>query len=239
MRYGLHLLPDALLLIALLRMTGVHLHSERREMFGFLSAWLAYSLFLLFVGQVREQNSHAYFLVFIVVTAFVWTTALPALWRPSVAVIYSPWRAGLACISLVAAALLLDIVMRHATDIRVAELLGFNCWIAAVTGAIFLLASIGAEDPDRILWRGAGAFFLVYGFGYLLVGVARGGAWAYTALVLAASCCWFAFAWFIGPHPEHVFNLEKLALAPAAFRFIPRLARSSFWPAYRGRGLRG
>jgi len=209
-RYGIHLLPDAFLLVALLRMTFVGLAAQRRAMFFFLAAWLAYSVAQLFLAQVFPTSSHEYALAFFYSTIAIWATSLPALYFASLHLgsLHRAIALALLAISLAGVRL----VMLTAGFTPVAKILAVNCWVAAATGAIFLFASAGAQNPDLILWRGAGAFFAFYGFGYLLIGCLRLNGWAYAAFVLSGAFAWAALAWFIGPTPDHLFNLEKLGI---------------------------
>jgi hypothetical protein len=224
MRYGLHLLPDAFLLIALLRMTYVGLAAQRRAMFFFLCVWLIYSLAALFLSQIWPVNSPQYAHRFFFLSLLAWLCGAPALWIASRTVIQSFWHTVVVLLVLLLASLASHFALLNSLMSPIAKMLASNCWIAVVFASVFWFASVGAESPDLYLWRCCGVFFLLFGFGYLFIGMLRPGVWAYVCLVLAAAVVWTALAWFIGPHPEHLFNLEKLALAPAAFR-IPALAR--------------
>jgi len=224
MRYAIHLVPDALLLVVLLRMTFVGLIFERRAMFIFLSAWLIYSLALLFLAQIISADSPTYVSTIAISSVAVWIISLPAMLQVTRALNRSFFQSICALAIIVVAYASIRLIRANPGFDDLAKFLAINCWISAVYGAMFLFASVHAENPDRVLWRGCGAFFLLYGFGYLLIGIYRPGGWAYPALVLSAGLVWLAMAWYIGPHPDHLFNLEKLALVPAAFR-IPAVLR--------------
>lgn len=224
MRYGLHLLPDAFLLIALLRMTYVGLATERRAIFFFLCAWLAYSFVALFLGQIWPIGTHEYTVRFLMLSAATWLCGMPAIWLASRAAARSLAHAGIILLVLLMASGAARFALATGSSSPLGKLLALNCWIAVVAGTIFYFASVKAEGPDLYLWRCCGAFFLLYGFGYLSIWMLRPGAWAYACLVLAVAIVWIALAWFIGPHPDRLFNLEKLAIVPAAYR-APSLAR--------------
>jgi len=230
MRYALHLLPSGLLLIALLRMTFVGLAIERRAVFGFLLAWLTYSLLLLFCAQIWPADSPEYLRAFVIASASVWPLAGPALHQAAGRLAQSAWHsaAALAVVALSIAGA--RYAMVNSSFAGAAKALAVNCFVAAIVGAVFALAAGRAEGPDRVLWGCAGAFFLTYGYGYLLTGILRPRSWAYLAFVFAGSAAWFALAWFIGPHPDVLFNLEKLGIIWPAWRpasaFVQRLRRA-------------
>jgi len=214
MRYGLHLLPDAFLLLALLRMTFVHLHHERPAMFFFLAAWLVYSLLALFLAQVHPVNSPAYIFWFTWLTLAAWIYGAPAIWVASARIFRAPvFPLAIALLLCLAAAAVLHIFENTGPG-AAGKILTLNCWAAVIAGAIFIFASVGAEAPDRLLWRAAGIFFIVYGYGYIFIGMLRPGAWAYPALVLILAAVWFALAWRVGANGEQLFNLEKLGWIP-------------------------
>jgi len=215
MRYGINLLPDAFLLIALLRMTYVGLAVQRRAMFFFLCAWLIYCFVTLFLGQLWPAGSPQYALRFFILSAIAWSCGIPALWIASRSLLRTPSGAAMVIVTLLLAAAGSHFALLNASTSPIAKLLAVNCWIAVVAGAIFWFASVKTEGPDLYLWRCCGVFFLLFGFGYLFIGMVRPGVWAYVCLVLAVTVVWIALAWFIGPHPDHLFNLEKLALVPS------------------------
>lgn len=215
MRYGLYLLPDAFLLFALLRMTFVHLHTERRAMFCFLAAWLTYSIVTLFLAQVWPTDSIEYVRVFGWLSVAVWICGGPALiaagQRVSQSYGYSAYAIGV----LVTGYFGIRIALANSAFSSTGKILAVNCWCAAVAGSLFLFASIGAESPDKILWRCVGAFFFIFGYGYLFIGIMRSPAWAYAALIICSAVAWLALAWLAGPRHDHLFNLEKLAFIPS------------------------
>jgi len=214
MRYGLHLLPDVFLLLALLRMTFVHLHRERPAMFFFLAAWLVYSLLTLFLAQVHPVGSPEYILCFAWLTAGAWVCAGPAIWLASARIFRAPvFPLAIALLLWLASTAVLHIFENTGPG-AAGKILALNAWTAVVAGAIFIFASMGAEAPDRLLWRAAGIFFVVYGYGYIFIGMLRPGAWAYPALVLILAAVWFALAWRVGANGEQLFNLEKLGWIP-------------------------
>ncbi|MBZ5702132.1 MAG: hypothetical protein LAN84_09815 [Acidobacteriia bacterium] len=227
MRYGLHLLPDAFLLLALLRMTFVHLHTERRAMFFFLASWLVYSLLTLFLAQVHPAGSPEYAAVFAWLTIAAWTYGAPAIWLASSRVARSAGYSIATAAVLFLAILSVKFIFENAALGATGRILALNSWAAVLAGAIFLFASVGAQAPDRLLWLAAGIFFLVYGFGYIFIGMLRPGAWAYPALVLVLSAVWLALAWRVGANPEHLFNLEKLGWIPALLPRAQVLARAN------------
>lgn len=210
MRYGLLLLPDLCLLVALLRMTRWGMATQRREMFFFLCVWLVYSFVILFVGQIWPMNTHAYNVRFFSLALPAWLCAAPALWQASrrFTVGYAIAAFCVCVFGLIAS----KFIVLHATMNSTAKLLALNCWASAVVGSTFLLASRGAEGADRFLWFFSGIFFLVYGYGYMAIGMARPGAWAIKVFVLAGAVTWCALAYYMGPRPEHLFNLEKLGV---------------------------
>ncbi len=224
MRYGIHLLPDAFLLLALLRMTFVGLATERRAIFFFLCAWLIYCLVALFLGQLWPASSPQYALRFFTLTAIVWSCGLPALWAASLSAARTLSQAATILLVFLVACLASHFALETRGISPIAQLLVINCWIAIVAGAIFWFASVKTHGPDFYLWRCCGVFFLLYGFGYLFIGVLRPGPWAYISLALAATVVWIALAWFIDPNHERLFNLEKLALIPSV-RLQMALAR--------------
>ncbi len=224
MRYGIHLLPDAFLLIALLRMAYVGLAAERPAMFFFLCCWLIYCLMTLFLGQLWPADSKEYTTAFFVLSASAWIAALPALWAASLSATRTFAQTATILLVLVIACGASHFALENSSMSSIAKFLSVNCWVAVVAGAIFWFASVNAEGPDLYLWRCCGVFFLLFGFGYLFIGIFGPGVWAYACLVLTAGVVWIALAWFIGPHHDHLFNLEKLALVPAAYR-TPALAR--------------
>lgn len=218
MRYGIHLLPDAFLLIALLRMTFVGLAVERRAIFFFLCAWLVYSFVALFLGQIWPTDTREYAVRFLAFSAAAWCCATPALWIASRAAARSLAHTAVILLVALMASGAARLALSTSTTTTLAKLLALNYWIAVVAGTIFWFASVKAESPDLYLWRCCGVFFLVYGFGYLFIGMLRPGAWAYVSLVLSVTIVWIALAWFLGPHPERLFNPEKLALVPSTQR---------------------
>lgn len=227
MRYGLHLLPDAFLLLALLRMTFVHLHTERRAMFFFLASWLVYSLVALFLAQVHPAGSPMYAAGFAWMTIVVWACGAPAIWLASSRIIRSTIYPLAVAIVLFLAAASVQYIFENAALGATGRILALNSWAAVLAGAIFLFASVGAQAPDRLLWLAAGIFFTVYGFGYIFIGMLRPGAWAYPALVLLLSGVWLALAWRVGANPEQLFNLEKLGWIPALLPRAEVLARTN------------
>jgi hypothetical protein len=230
MRYGIHLLPDAFLLVALLRMTYVGLASERRAIFFFLCAWLAYSFLALFLSQVWPAASPQYAVRFFVLSLATWLCGLPALWLASKAAVRSlPHTAAILLVLLMASGAS-RLALANSLMAPIAKMLAVNCWIAVIFASIFWFASVKAESPDLYLWRCCAVFFLVYGFGYLFIGVLRPGMWAYIGLILAATVVWIALAWLIGPRHEHLFNPEKLALIPPTRTRMAGIYR----PAFRG-----
>jgi hypothetical protein len=235
MRYGLHLLPDAFLLLALLRMTFVGLAAQRRAMFFFLCAWLIYSFAALFLGQVWKVDSPQYALRFFFLSLLTWLCGIPALWIASRTVIRSLPHAAVVLFVLLAASLASHFAMANSSMSPIAKLLATNCWIAVIFASVFWFASVGAESPDLYLWRCSGVFFLLFGFGYLFIGMLRPGAWAYVCLVLAATVVWVALAWYIEPNRERLFNPEKLALVPA-FRLRIYANREMGVPRVHGNG---
>jgi hypothetical protein len=216
MRYGIHLLPDAFLLVALLRMTFVGLAAERRAIFFFLCAWLVYCFVTLFLGQLWPAGSSQYALRFFILSAAAWACAVPALWLASRVAVRSLAHTAVIMLVVLMASGASRLALENFSMSPIAKLLAIHFQFAVVAGTVFWFASLGAEGPDLYLWRCCGIFFLLFGFGNLAIGMLRPGAWAYACLVLAAAVVWVALAWFIGPHPEHLFNLEKLALVPSA-----------------------
>jgi len=216
MRYGIHLLPDAFLLVALLRMAFLGLAAQRPAMFFFLCVWLAYCFTTLFLGQVWPADSHSYALAFFILTAFAWAAGLPALWGASLSATRTFTQAATILLVFVIACSASHFALETSAASPIAQLLAVNCWIAVVVGVIFWFASVKTEGPDLYLWRCCCVFFLLYGFGYLAIGILRPSAWAYICLALAATAVWIALAWFIDPNHEHLFNLEKLALVPTS-----------------------
>jgi hypothetical protein len=215
MRYGLHLLPDAFLLIALLRMTYVGLAAQRCAIFFFLCVWLIYSLAALFLSQIWPVSSPQYAHRFFFLSLLAWLCGVPALWIASRTVIQSLGHTVVVLLVLLLASLASHFALLNSSMSPIAKMLAINCWIAVVFASVFWFSSVKAESTDLYLWRCCGVFFLLFGFGYLFIGMFRTGVWAYVCLVLAAAVVWTALAWFIGPHPEHLFNLEKLALVPS------------------------
>lgn len=212
MRYGLYLLPDAFLLLALLRMTLVHLYSERRAMFCFLVAWLVYCLLALFAGQVHKIDSPEFARIFAVLTVLAWIAGVPAIWLASRRVSESRVDILAVIVVLVIAALAAKLIFANVAFNFVAKTIALHCWACVIAGTVFVLAARHAESPDRLLWRATAAFFLLYGFIYIAIGVARSGAWAYSTLALLTCVPWFVLAWYVGPHPDHLFTLEKLGI---------------------------
>ena len=219
MRYGLHLLPDAFLLLALLRMTFVHLHAERRAMFFFLASWLVYSLVALFLAQVHPAGSREYAAGFAWLTIVAWACGAPAIWLASSRVARSAGYSLAAAAVLFLAALSVKFIFGNVALGDTGKILALNSWAAVLAGTVFLFASVHAQAPDKLLWCAAGTFFALYGYGYIFIGMARPGAWAYPALVLLLSAVWLVLAWRVGANPEHIFNLEKLGWIPA---LLPR-----------------
>jgi hypothetical protein len=210
MRYGLLLLPDLFLLVALLRMTRWGMAAQRREMFFFLCAWLVYSFVLLFLGQLWPIGSYAYNLRFFLLSLPAWLCAAPALWIAS-----RRFTLGYAVTAICVCAMAViasRFVVLNLSMSPTAKLLALNCWASIVVGSIFLMASRGAEGTDLYLWRCCGIFFLLFGYGYLAIGLAQPGEWAMRVFVLAGAAVWCALAYYIGPRPEHLFNLEKLGV---------------------------
>jgi hypothetical protein len=226
MRYGIHLLPDAFLLVVLLRMTFVGLAAERCAIFFFLCAWLLNCFVTLFLGQLWPTDSKDYATGFFILSAFAWLAGVPALWLASRSLSRTPSGMAMVIVTLLLAWGGCYFVVENSSMAPLAKLLAVNCWIAVVAGAIFWFASVKMEGPDFYLWRCCGVFFLLFGFGYMFIGIFRPGVWAYVCLVLAATVVWIALAWFIGPHPDHLFNLEKLALVPSVRLRIALAARS-------------
>ncbi|GEM_PF-1804975 len=223
-RYAICLAPDVLLLIALLRMVYIGLHAERRWMFLFLCAWLCYSIVALFIGQIAPVTSSGYAMIFLLACGAVWLCGAPELFRAAGQVAQLPRQAAAVLGVLAIAGLASRYAVLNSSLSQLAKYFALNAWIAVIFGATFLLASAGAEKPDALLWRCAGAFFLIFGFGYLLIGALRLGTWSYPALVLLASLAWLALALFTRPTPEHVWNHGKLALARSAY-FAPLHAK--------------
>jgi hypothetical protein len=210
MRYGLQLLPDAFLLVALLRMTFVGLAAQRRAMFFFLCVWLVFSVVTLFLGQIWPVGSHAYALRFFLLLLPTWLCAGPALWQASRQM--SARHLVVAAAVTVMAMAASHFALENSSLSSIAKLLAMNCWAAVVVGSSFFFASMRTEGADLYLWRCSGIFFLLFGFGYLLIGMVRPGEWAMRVFILAGAAAWCALAYFIGPRPEHLFNLEKLGI---------------------------
>lgn len=221
MRYGLLLLPNAFLLVALLRMTFVGMATQRTSMFFFLCIWLLYSFVALFLGQIWPIGTHAYNVRFFWLSLPAWLCASPALWIASRR-LTSGRAATVLCVFAMAVAAS-RFAMLNASMSSTAKLLSINCFAAVVAGSIFALASLAAEGADRTLWCCTGIFFLIYGFGYLAIGMAQPGQWAMHVFILAGAAAWWALFYFIGPRPEHLFTLEKLGIiwsVAKAFGFV-------------------
>lgn len=217
MRYAICLAPDVLLLIALLRMTYVGLHAERRWMFFFLCVWLAYSTITLFLSQIWEASSASYMEAFLALSACAWLCGAPALLAASHRLSQHFWQScSVGAIVLIAALASRYALLNHGMS-PLSKLLVLNAWLAAIFGSVFVLASTGAESPEALLWRCAGAFFLLFGFGYLAIGALELRKWSYPALVILASLAWLALALFVKPTHERIFNHEKLAFSSAAY----------------------
>ncbi|HLZ92958.1 MAG TPA: hypothetical protein VKQ28_14690 [Candidatus Acidoferrum sp.] len=210
MRYGLHLLPNAFLLIALLRMTLVGMAGQRCAMFFFLCVWLIFSVSALFLGQVWPIESREYAVRFFILLLPTWLCSAPALWIASRRLAFSHLATAAAVLLMAMAACRFAVL--NASMSPIAKLLAMNCWAAVVVGTNFLLASAAAEGADLYLWRCCGMFFLIFGFGYLAIGMVRPGEWAMRIFILAGAATWCALAYFIGPRPEHLFNLDKLGV---------------------------
>src|SRR6266404_2704800 len=136
MRYGLDLLPNLVLLVALLRMAFVGMASQRTSMFFFLCAWLVYSLVTLFMGQIWLDYSHAYNVAFFSFSLPAWLCAIPALWIASRRLSCGNAVIVLCVFAMAAAAS--RFAMLNSSMIWTAKLLSINCWVAIVAGSIFL-----------------------------------------------------------------------------------------------------
>lgn len=211
---ALYLLPDAALALVLARMRLVKLDRARPDLFIFLYAWLLYSLATLYSNAPTLHFA-------------VWLFAAAPLARASLRVVgeNSP-RALLAFAFPLPAALGLRALGNAAAE------LAAGCIAASITGGIFLLASLATRHSplvtDVILWRGAGAYFLL--FGVVLPLPALLAPEFYPLLLLASAAVWLALAWFIRPTPDLLFNLEKLAIAGTSPGGLPSLISSGREP---------
>lgn len=219
MRYAICLAQDVLLLIVLLRMTYLGLHAQRRLMFLFLCAWFVACVAGLFCAQVMDIASPRYAAIFFSCSAAAWVCGIPEVSRASFALARSAWQAAAVAGVLLMAIAACYFAVRNSAMRGLARDLALNYWIAMVFGATFTLAATEAapESPDRLLWRAAGAFFLIFGFGHLAVGALRLGAWSYAATAAAGCAVWLALAFYLTPNHEQLFNLEKLGLVSSAY----------------------
>lgn len=216
MRYGLDLLPNLMLLVALLRMARVGMATTRPASFFFFSlcVWFVYSLVTLFLGQIWEDGTRAYQIAFLSCSVPAWLCAAPALWIASRRL--SLGSAIFVLVILAMAAGAARLAMLNSLMVGMAKLLAINYWVAVVAGTVLVLAAQRVEGAYATLWRCCGIFFLLFGFVCLAFGILRldeqAFHYAYIGFVLSVTVVWFALAYFIGPRPEHLFTLEKLGI---------------------------
>ncbi len=214
-----YLAPNLALFLVLYRMAAARLHTERSAVFVFLCAWFLYSVGLVLVTAVFPVSSASFARIYLFATAIAWAAGAPALWKAGARVVMC--TPGLAWI--VAAALMLAAWMAHAVWLEAgitpvtAALIG-SCWMSVAAGALFAIASVDAEMPDLLLWRGLGAAFLFFGFGTLWGRLLSANYQVNLAALVLVTASWAALAWHIAPTADGIFNLEKLALMPAARR---------------------
>jgi hypothetical protein len=201
------LLPDLALFLVLYRMAGVGLHRTRTGMFVFLSAWLLFSVALVIVSSPSPVHTVLFARIFRFGLLACSMICAPALLSAADRIDRLPrdWRIAVAPILIFSFVIILNI---HSWTTKPFYLCA---WVAVV----FLIASFGAGEPDATLWRGVGAFLLVFGVGSLLVYRFRGSS-AYDWVIIAGSLVWIALALSIDRTPDAIINPEKLALVPMA-----------------------
>jgi hypothetical protein len=222
----IYLAPDAALLFVLMRMAGVRLAGERPAFFVFLCAWWAFSITSMVMAQRWAPGSPLYVKWFAYLTLATWAFAALPLFRAARRIPLPSYRCILIFLAIGLAAFAAERIFARADHSVSVSTQVASCWIAVVVGAVFLCAAWKAEQPDVALWTGAGAYFVIYGGGILLAGQWPGGRALFPAIAGAATLTWLALAYYIGPHADHLFNVDKLALLPFARRVFG-IARSS------------
>ena len=221
MKLWLYLAPDLALLLVLARMVEVRLQVTRAPLFVFLSAWLAYSLALFIAAHAFRANAAGYTHAFVIATAAVWIFGL---WPLHSAIGHAKTNAGLGLLLALVLAGAVAAIQATGAGPGPCSPLRFAMVLAAlfqlIAGASFLAAAIGAEDPDRTLWYGAGAYFVLLGGSMLCAQALRRNELLDLAAGLGA-VIWAVLAAHIGPTPDALFNLEKLGIV---FPILPRLA---------------
>jgi hypothetical protein len=214
----IYLAPDAALLFVLMRMAGVKLAGERPAFFIFLCAWWAFSITSLLMAQRWAPGSPLYVKWFAYLTLATWACGVWPLVRAAERIPLPSYRCMLIFIAIGLAAFAAERIFARAGHSVSVSTQVASCWIAVVVGAVFLCAAWKAEQPDVTLWTGAGAYFVIYGGGILLAGQWRGGRALFPIVAAAGALAWAALAYYVGPHPDHLFNVDKLALLPIARR---------------------
>jgi len=205
---ALYLLPNLALFAVLCRMIAVGLHLERPALFVFLHAWFAYSLITQFAQSPALHLG-------------VWLFAVPAIGIATKRIFAVPrcgmWPALSACGGLCAAGTLCGPVLARWGVSPSMFAFTLSCWLAITAGTIFLFASLvrpeASGDPDRKLWRGMGAHFLVLGGGMQILAASAAAAAWFFLLPLATAAIWLLLAWFIAPTPDAIVNEERLAIS--------------------------
>jgi hypothetical protein len=206
----LYLLPNLALFLVLYKMTGVKLHAERPALFVFFSAWLLYSLINVLATAWAATNTPAFARFYFWSSIAVWLSGAVALAAPTSAILARPWLSALVPAALLAAGLLIRALLARLPGDASALALAITCFLAVAAGAVFFLASYAAGATDIVLWRGAGSFFLLFGFGLLTARLLGKSEAANTPVILACTLIWLALAWQVAPRPDALWNLERL-----------------------------
>lgn len=218
MKYWPIVVPNAALFILLCRMAAAGLAAARPAVFAFLCIWLIFSLGTLIAGQTADPSGAGYANFYLAGLTLSGVALAPALWRASIVAVGHPaW-----CIVLAVTGLSLSFTLGLNLVRLTGPTPGWRALIATMFGslaaaAIFFCAAMHAAAPDRLLWQGLGWYLLIFGAGTAVARLEGRTHAAYFLVAALATLVWLVLAWRIGPHPDVLISLEKLALIPFAF----------------------
>lgn len=228
----LYLAPNLALFIVLYRMVGARLHVHCWAVYLFLCGWLIYSLTALMYTAVHPVSSPGYAAMYFRLTCMAWLLALPAIFQATAQLVRRPAAAWslLAVVAVVAAAawLIQQLFQRPGGGSLSTTALGLTAFAAALAGAIFLFAGLStslATSHSSLMFRGIGAYFLVFSFGSLAARAWGNSYRATDVVLLAGVAVWLLLAWWIAPTGDALVNEQKLAVIGFGFSRAARKAQ--------------